>query len=151
VSGQTAYLDSSAIVKRYVEEAGTDKVREQYVKAYAGDVKLAFSLWNIGEVLGALDKARYLNRMSEEDYTRAKGTFLSETRRLARLGLAVIVPVKSTILTHSWRLLEKHRIYQADALQIASAKYINATKFLAADKKLHKAACDEGLNSICLE
>jgi predicted nucleic acid-binding protein len=35
--------------------------------------KLAFSLWNIGEVLGALDKARYLNRMSEEDYTRAKG------------------------------------------------------------------------------
>jgi hypothetical protein len=74
--------------------------------------------------------------MSEEDYTRAKGTFLSETRRLARLGLAVIVPVKFTILTHSWRLLEKHHIYKADALQIASAKYFNATKFLAADKKL---------------
>jgi predicted nucleic acid-binding protein len=46
--------------------------------------------------------------------------------------------------------LEKHHIYQADALQIASAKYINPTKFLAADKKLHKAACDGGLNSICL-
>jgi predicted nucleic acid-binding protein len=151
MSGQTAYLDSSAIVKRYIEEADADKVRGLYIGAYAGDVKLAFSLWNIGEVLGTLDRARCLNRIGEGDYTRARGIFLSETRRLARLGLAILVPVKSVILTHSWRLLEKHRIYQADALQIASAKHIHATQFLAADRRLHEAACNEGLNSICLE
>jgi len=150
VSGQIAYLDSSVIVKRYVEEAGTEEVRELYVRAYAGDLNLAFSLWNLGEVLGALAKAKLLNRISEEDYTQARRTFLSETRRLNRLGLAIIVPVKSTILTHSWRLLEKHHIYQADALQIASAKYVNATQFLVSDKRLHEAASNEGLNSIYL-
>ncbi|MEM2849382.1 MAG: type II toxin-antitoxin system VapC family toxin [Candidatus Bathyarchaeia archaeon] len=148
MSGQTAYLDSSTIVKRYIEEAGTDKVRDLYVKAYAGDVKLAFSAWNIGEVLGVLDRARYLNRISEEDYSRARRFFLSETRRLSRLGLAILVPVKSVILTHSWRILEKHHIYQADALQIASAKYVHAARFLAADKRLHEAASNEGLNSV---
>jgi len=31
-------------------------------------VRLAFSLWNIDEVLGTLDKARHLNRISGEDY-----------------------------------------------------------------------------------
>jgi len=75
-------------------------------------VRLAFSLWNIGEVLGALNKARHLNRVSEEDCARAKRAFLSETRRLARLRLAMIVPARSAILVDSWRLLEKHRIYQ---------------------------------------
>ncbi|MEM2169695.1 MAG: type II toxin-antitoxin system VapC family toxin [Candidatus Bathyarchaeia archaeon] len=148
MNGQTAYLDSSAIVKRYIEEAGTDKVRELYVKTYTGDVKLAFSTWNIGEVLGVLDRAKYLNRISEEDYNTARRFFLSETRRLSRLGLAILIPVKSIILTHSWRILEKHHIYQADALQIASAKYIHAAQFLAADKRLHEAASNEGLNSI---
>jgi predicted nucleic acid-binding protein len=150
MSGQTAYLDSSAIVKRYVEEADTDKVRDIYMRAYAGNVKLAFSLWNIGEVLGALDKARCLNSISEEDHTRARGMFLSETRRLTRLGLVILVPIKSIILTYSWRLLEKHHIYQADALQIASAKHVHAAQFLVADKRLHEAACKEGLNSIYL-
>ncbi|MEM3547313.1 MAG: type II toxin-antitoxin system VapC family toxin [Candidatus Bathyarchaeia archaeon] len=76
MNGQTAYLDSSAIVKRYIEEAGTDKVRELYVKTYTGDVKLAFSTWNIGEVLGVLDRAKYLNRISEEDYNTARRFFL---------------------------------------------------------------------------
>jgi len=138
------------MIKRYVEEAGTEKVRELYVKAYAGDVRLAFSLWNIGEVLGALDKARHLNRISEEDYARARRAFLSETRRLARLGLAMIVPMRSAILVDSWRLLEKHHIYQADALQIASAKYVRATQFLVADERLHEVARSEGLSSLCL-
>ncbi|MGP3667320.1 MAG: type II toxin-antitoxin system VapC family toxin [Candidatus Bathyarchaeota archaeon] len=150
MNGQTTYLDTSVIVKRYVEEAGTDKVRELYVKVYAGDVKLAFSVWNVGEVLGVLDRARQLDRISEKDYVKARKAFLSETRRLTRLGLLILIPVKSIILIHSWRILEKRHIYQADALQIASAKHAHATQFLAADKKLHEVASSEGLNSICL-
>jgi predicted nucleic acid-binding protein len=138
------------MVKRYVEEVGTERVRELYLEAYAGDVRLAFSLWNIGEVLGVLDRARRLDRISEEDYARTKRAFLLETRRLVRLGLALIVPVKSVILTHSWRLVEKHHIYQADALQVASAKYVRATQFLVADEKLHEVARNEGLNSVRL-
>jgi predicted nucleic acid-binding protein len=52
------YLDSSIVVKRYVEEPGSNTVKQVYRRAYAGEVKLVFSLWNVGEVLGAFDRAR---------------------------------------------------------------------------------------------
>jgi predicted nucleic acid-binding protein len=49
------YLDSSAIIKRYVLEEGSDKVKEIYLEALNGAATLHFSVWNLGEVLGALD------------------------------------------------------------------------------------------------
>ncbi|BCS92543.1 hypothetical protein [Metallosphaera javensis (ex Sakai et al. 2022)] len=42
---QVIYLDSSAIVKRYIEEPGSDRVREVFLRAYSGSQTLAFSLW----------------------------------------------------------------------------------------------------------
>jgi len=51
------YLDSSAIVvKRYIEELGSNVVRELYLKAYSGEVLLSSSIWNVGEVSGAFDR-----------------------------------------------------------------------------------------------
>jgi len=32
------YLDSSAIVKRYIKEVGSDVVGKVYLKAYAGEI-----------------------------------------------------------------------------------------------------------------
>jgi len=55
------------------------------------------------------------------------------------------------VLKETWALVEKHHIYQADALQISSAKAVNATTFLVADKRLHNIAISEGLNSTLLE
>ena len=53
---KVAYLDTSAIVKRYVEEPGSEVISGIYNKVLSGELKLAFSVWNIGEVLGVLDK-----------------------------------------------------------------------------------------------
>ncbi|RLE98361.1 MAG: PIN domain nuclease [Thermoprotei archaeon] len=150
MSEQVAYLDSSAIVKRYIREAGSDIVRRLYLRAYAGEVILSYSTWNIGEVLGAFDKAVRLGRVSSEAYSLARRRFLLETRRMARLGILVLVPVRLRILRACWSLIEKHHIYQADALQIASAKYVDARQFLTADEKLYSIAVEEGLNSIQL-
>lgn len=78
-----AYLDSSAIVKRYVEEPGSERVRELYLKAYSGDVTLAYSMWNIGQVLGSwtVDRARRMGRIGSQAYTVARRRFLLEVRR----------------------------------------------------------------------
>ena len=46
--GSIVYLDGLAIIKRYIRELGSDKVRELFLKAYAGEVTLSYSLWNIG-------------------------------------------------------------------------------------------------------
>jgi len=144
---QTVYLDSSSIVKRYVKEPGSSVVRELYLKTYVGDNVISYSIWNIGEVLGALDKARSIGRLTEEAYITARRRFVSETRRMVKLGIALVIPVKTKLLKESWRLLEKHHMYVADALQIASAKYIKVAEFLTAEKRVHEIASDEGLNS----
>jgi len=39
-----AYLDNSSIVKRYIEESGSDEIRKLYIQAYNGLTKIAFSL-----------------------------------------------------------------------------------------------------------
>jgi len=44
------YLDSSALVKRYVSEPGTG-VDYVFDKGWAGEVSIISSIWNIGEVL----------------------------------------------------------------------------------------------------
>ncbi len=148
--GPVVYLDSSAILKRYIREPGSDQVKELYLKAYSGELTLSYSLWNIGEVLGALDKAVSVGRLDGEAYRIARKRFLLETRRMAKIGLILVVPLKISILRDSWRLLEKHHIYEADALQIASAKYMGASKFITGDKRLSEIAALENLSSTYL-
>ena len=143
-------MDSSAIVKRYVEEPGSKDVREVYLKAYSGDLAISFSTWNIGEVLGVLDRARVTGRLGSDEYALARRRFLLDTRRLYRIGRLLLVPVKRRILIDSWGILERRHVYVADALQIATAKFVGATRFLTGDKEMHKVALDEGLNSTYL-
>jgi len=76
------YLDSSAIVKRYIEEPESNVVRELYLKAYSGEVLLSFSIWNVREVLGAFDRAKVIGRMDEETYITVRRRFPLETRRM---------------------------------------------------------------------
>ncbi|MFZ8823896.1 MAG: hypothetical protein ACO2O0_07090 [Desulfurococcales archaeon] len=85
-------------------------------------------------MLGALDKAASIGRIDVEAYQITRKRFLLETRRMTRIGLILIVPIKISILRDSWRLIVKHHIYEARALQISSAKYIGASQFLTGDK-----------------
>ena len=61
---KVAYLDSSAIVKRYVYETGSEFIRAQYNDAYLGNVLLSFNVWNIGEVIGVFDRAHRQKRIT---------------------------------------------------------------------------------------
>jgi len=144
------YLDSSAIVKRYVSEEGSDAVGEVYEAALAGEHRIAFSAWNIGEVLGVLDRYYRRGWLGEEDYGAARAQFLGETLRLLRLGLVKIVPVKTSLLIRSWGLVERYHVYQADALQLVSAEHVGAREFLTGDRRLAEVAVDEGLEAVYL-
>ena len=147
MNGQIVYLDSSAIIKRYIKEPGSDYVRKIYLKCYSGDITLSCNIWNIGEVLGAFDRAKIIGRIDDETYTIVKRRFLLEIRRMMKLGSLLIVPLKIRILKESWKLIERHHIYEADAIQITSAKYVNSVEFLTGDRRLHEVALKEGLKS----
>ncbi|MHB9301750.1 type II toxin-antitoxin system VapC family toxin [Thermofilum pendens] len=142
------YLDSSAVVKRYVLEPGSEVVSRVYYKALNGESTLSFSAWNIGEVLGVLDKYYRRGWLSREDYEKARFQFLGETIRLLKLRLLKIVPVRTKLLIETWRIVEKYHVYEADALQLVSAKYVGAEEFYTGDEQLHKIAAEERVGSV---
>ena len=141
------YLDSSVIVKRYILERGTDIISNIYYKALNGEITLAFSAWNIGEVLGALNRYYRRGWLEEQDYMKALCQFIGETLRLLKLKLLRIVPVKTRLLIEAWHLIKKYHIYEADALQVVSAKHAEAHKLYTADKQVHETSIKEGVNS----
>jgi len=145
-----AYLDTSAIVKRYIQEVGSDIVASVYSNAWQGEAKISFSLWNIGEVLGVLDKYYRRGWLTGEDFKLARREFIGETLRMLKLRILRIVPVKPSIVVKSWRLVEKYHVYQADAIQIASSKEVKAEEFYTGDKTLCSIAELEGLKQVCL-
>jgi len=143
-------VDSSAIVKRYVAEKGSEVVRDIFRRAYAGDQTLVYSIWNVGEVLGAMDRAARTKILRTKDYEIARDRFIAETRRMAKRGMAYVIPVRSTIMTDAWRILESRHLYEADALQLATARYAGAETILTGDTALHEAAEESGLRSTLL-
>lgn len=50
------YLDTSALIKRYVKEADSDVVDGLFEAAYRGEVAVSTSVFNIGEAATAADK-----------------------------------------------------------------------------------------------
>jgi len=144
-SGEVYYLDTSALVKRYLDEPGSSTVDALFDSAHKGMATLALSYWNLAEASVVFDKyerrigvkARALLRM-----------MLGELRVLARMQSAVVVGVSPKLLRESIRLVLEHHIYVADALQIATAKKAQATVFVTGDKGLAEIAEAEGLKPL---
>ncbi len=70
---------------------------------------------------------------------------------MVRLGAAIVVPLRTGLITQSWEVIEKYHLYEADALQLTSARYANSNEFMTGDKELHLAAREFGLKSTLLE
>ena len=135
------YLDTSAVVKRYVAEEHTDKLDELYGKAHAGQLVLGFSAWNVGELAVVLDK--YEKRGLLTNAKALFGKFVGETRLLMKLGQLKLVPLSFQVIASAVAYVFKHGIYVADAVQLVSAKGFDA--FLTYDKKLAQIARVEGM------
>ena len=73
---------------------------------------------------------------------------LREVKTLNKLYRIVIVGVSPSILRTTIKIILKHHIYVADALQIASAIKTKASTFVTGDKDLVNIAKAEGLNSM---
>lgn len=141
--GQKLYLDSSALAKRYVEEAGSQEVDAFFEDAEKRGFSLFFSTWNIGELAVVFDKYEREGLLSA---VQVMTTFLAEMKRLAKSRAAAVVPATGRHIADSVAYVLKHHIYIADALQIASCKSAGADRIVTADKRLAEAARDEGLD-----
>jgi len=86
-----------------------------------------FPYWNVAEAAVVFDK---YERRLELNARKLLRNLLRESSTLSRLQRLVVVSVNPSILRASLKLVMKHHIYVADALQLASAKNIDNCIFV---------------------
>jgi len=145
------YLDSSAIVKRYVFEPGSSAIDRVFDRCWVGDLSIVTSVWNIGEVLGVFDTRRRRGWLSDDEFRRVLRNFVGEVVRLLRLRVLEVIPILTSILVEAWPLILREHIYEADALQIQTCIYSGSDVLLSADKELLNVALRLGIKTVDAE
>lgn len=134
------YIDSSALVKRYVEEAGSRTVDQ----LLADHPHIATSRLAYPEILSALNRKRRSREIPLRVLDELTGAFEDDWSKLFVLELddALLPIIKGTI--------RRHAIRGADAVHLASAMWLRSVLkedvvFACADARLLDAAKSERL------
>ncbi len=136
------FLDTSALVKLYVSEPGTERVRDAIARAKT----VAASRIAYAEARAALARAHRESRIRTADLRRTVGELDEDWERL------FIVEVTGGVAREAGDLAEQHGLRAYDALQLASALLLQRqldsnVAFLAFDEALMAAAADAGLET----
>ena len=105
------YLDTSALLKRYVDEAGSDAVIALMAEAEA----VVTSLVTRAEVPAAIAKAVRRRVLDDDRAQRAHGRFLKEWPNFGK------VPVTDALVARADTLTWEHGLRAYDAIQLAAA------------------------------
>lgn len=142
------YLDTSALVKRYVQEPGTIAVDTIFDKASIGALTIATSVWNMGEAFGVFDYRRRRKLLTEHEFRVALQSLNTEVIGLMRTGALQVYPIRTSLLTEAWSLVLSQHLYQADALQIVTCNNSKSKVLITSDELLRKASEDLGLKAL---
>lgn len=141
------YGDTSALIKRYVDEAGSDWLRTIFNTPLPPSI-IAVHL-TIVEVTSALTRRMREGILTPAEYAQAQNVFRADCLNEYELITAV-----GNIIDQANRLLERHPLRAYDAIHLAAAVTVNqqlltnnlgALIFLSADDRLNRAASAEGL------
>jgi predicted nucleic acid-binding protein len=105
------YLDSNALLKRYVKEVGSTSLDHLFFRA--GDSqqpRLVSSAWNIREVLEAPVQRHQKKLFTEDEFSSAVLNFSDETLPMTRQGSTQVLAFPGKLLTASWRILQREHI-----------------------------------------
>ncbi|MEP7366456.1 MAG: type II toxin-antitoxin system VapC family toxin [Acidobacteriota bacterium] len=144
------YFDSSAIVKLYLDEPGTEQVI-RLASSTSGN-QIATSVLTRVEIRSAISRKARRNEIEVADAGQA--VELLEEHWKTRF---VRQPVSDSILDQACLLLDRHGLRAYDGIQLASCLALNRTVssgsgsvvFVCSDTHLSDAAAAEGL--VCLD
>ncbi len=143
----TYYLDTSALIKRYVAEAGSAWLDSEVFRT--DEVMLLTSRLTMVEVWSALARRRREASISTQHHADALGAFREDC-----LTRYFFVEAELPVLEAAGQLLERHPLRAYDSVQLASALVAGQTLvdvalpqpvFLSADDRLLTFAQTEGL------
>lgn len=134
------YLDASALVKRYVEEAGSRDVATAIEEATA----VATSLFSRAEGAAALAKAVRVGSLSREEAQAAVQILRAEWADFVRVKLTELVVARADQLAWRFGLRGYDAIHLASAL-LWQETMGEAVRFAAYDRRLWQAGAESGL------
>jgi predicted nucleic acid-binding protein len=131
------YLDSSALVKRYIHERGSDAVLERCREA----TEIGLSILSYPELISCFNRLLRERKLTEGDYRRLKREL-----RLDLDGAAILDPTPD-IISLAVRCLELEPLRAADALHLATARAFACGLFLTSDRAQRAAAGRLGMRA----
>ena len=129
------FFDSSAFVKRYVQEQGTAAVLDWCERA----TEICLSGIALPEIVSAFCRLRREGRISEAEYRQLKSTLLLDIEDAAVGDLA------PAVLAHAIAHLEASPLRAMDAIHVGTAVALEADVFVSADRRQLEAAATAGL------
>ncbi len=135
-----AYLDASALVKKYAQEVGSDRVGEIWA---SGDA-LAISAVGYAEIVAALGRRWRSRDLTASGFRRTMRAFHRDWQQLDVVGVS---PTLHELIDG---LVTRHPLQGFDALHLASALCVREEAdedvlFVSGDSRLLDAARGEGL------
>jgi predicted nucleic acid-binding protein len=133
-----AFFDTSAFVKRYVEEPGSDRVQD----LCAGADSLALSVLCFPEMISTLNRLVRERKITPTDYADLK------TRMLADLEDVQVVNLTPEVVAQAVRFLEESPVRALDALHLGCAAEFAADLLVSADDRQLDAGRRAGLEVV---
>ncbi len=129
------FFDTSALVKRYIEEPESDTV----ARLLEGAESLIVSALFLPECVSAFRRLVREGRLSPREYEQLKGTVLAD------LADAIICHVVPEVVDLAVDCLERHALRTLDAMQLGCARAVGPDLFVTADRRQEVAAVADGL------
>jgi len=130
-------VDSSALAKRYIQEAGSDKL--EILLQNASELALCIIL--VPEIVSGLNRRMREGFLTAADYRAAKRQLLADVRD------ATILQITPAVVSRSLRLLENGNLGAMDALHVACALEWGPDLFVTSDSRQSLAAGNAGLRT----
>lgn len=140
------YFDTSALIKRFVEEKGSSRVQSMVESGEAvATAKIAYA-----EAFAGFTRKMREGNLDKRQYDLACRQFEADWAAYVRVDL------KDDLLYLARDLIRRHGLRGFDAVHLASALTLKTAidetvTFAAADRRLLRAAATEGLNAVNVE
>lgn len=141
---ETYFFDTSALVKRYHEERGTERVDEILDEE---ETDILITSLTIIETVSAFRRKYNRGDVSESEMNQLMSVFFREA-----LDDFVIVPLEESLLTFSFDLVLEDDLRTLDSLQLSAGLSLDAEveglQFVTADDDLAGIAREHGLATV---
>jgi predicted nucleic acid-binding protein len=138
------YLDTSAYVKRYINEANSDAIDGLFNDAYNSKIKIITSILTIGEISIVFDKS--WRKQIIDDPIEMFNRFYDEVRNLIKLNAIDLININSDIMIRSSKICMDLHKPLADVIHIISSMNISSL-FITADKEQNSIASSLGVKT----